>query len=516
MRQLDKDFKFVVVGGGSAGWMSALYLRNYFPKVDITVIASSEIGILGAGEAVAPDIFDFLLEMGIPIYEFVVETDATIKNDAIFTNWGGEGTKYYSPVAQNFYSYHIVGDMFTGRSLFELDQIAQGKNLDELHLATLLSQQGKIPFKNPYEQCVTEIGVHMNAVKAAAYFKKLAIKQGVKFIDAKVDGVESNESGDITNVVLEGGSKVPSDFVFDCSGFRRLIIGEHFKSEWIDYKKHLPVNRAIPWFEDYKDGEPTRTSTQANAMKYGWMWKTPVQGRYGFGYVFDNDFITEEQAKQEIDEYMGYEVVSPKTFRFNPGCYKDTWIKNCIAIGTSSGFVEPLEGTAIFSSIISLRYFVERITYITLGDKKVAENYNRILNNINKSFLEYIQFHYMTKRNDTEFWRTFRTKNELLPIVQELVDTAEYTVPNRGIFGKIHSLIPTHYWYIVGAGMELWKPGPAKALLDSYTQGKRGPMFEQAKRDHNSKILNATTQMMKHDAFLEKLREMSKTGFRRQ
>ena len=514
MRQLDKDFKFVVVGGGSAGWMTAIYLKNYFPEVNVTVIASSEFGILGAGETVAPDMFDYLIEMGISLYDFVTETDSTIKNLGKFTNWNGIGTSYVSPVGQNSYSYHAVGNMFTGRSMYELEQIAKGENLDSLHLSAILTNQGKVPFRSVSETSAVDVGIHMNANKAATFLKKVALVRDIHYVDAKVADLEANEVGDLTNIILEGGSKVPCDFVFDCSGFRRLILGKFYKTPWVSYKKHLPVNTAIPFFEPH-EGKNIRTYTEAIAMKNGWMWKTPVRDRFGYGYVFDNEFINEEQALQEINEYMGYEVESPVTFRFEPGAFEKTWVNNCIGLGMAAGFVEPLEGTAIFSTIVALRYFVERIAYITLGDKKVADRYYDIINTVTRSFLEFIQFHYITKRNDSEFWRTFRQKNELLPIVQELVDTAEYTVPNRGVFGKIHSLIPTQYWYIVGCGLHLWKPENGKALLDSYAQGKRGRLFEEGKVDHMNKINSVASQMMTHDAFLAKLAEVHKYGFKR-
>jgi len=514
MRQLDKDFKFVIVGGGSAGWMAALYLRNYFPETNITVIASSEYGILGAGETVAPDMFDYLSEMEISTHDFITSCKATIKNEGLFTNWNGDGTSYRSPVAQNYYGYHMMGDMHTGRSLFELEYIAKEKNLDDLHLATYLTKKGKVPFVAVNQTPATEIGMHIDANLAAKFFKDLAIKRGVHYIDAIVTSFETNDKNDLTQIILKDGTRLPCDFVFDCSGFRRLIIGNFYKSEWMSYKKHLPVSKAIPFFEPHS-GKNVRCFTEAIAMKYGWMWKTPIQDRYGYGYVFDGDMISEDQAKQEIDEYMGYETVSPQTFRFEPGSYKDLWVNNCIALGLAGGFIEPLEGTAIFSTVVALRYFVERITYITLGDTRVIEKYNRMINNLNKSFMEFIQFHYLTKRTDTPFWRDFKKNNELLPIVQELADTAEYTVPNRGIFGKIQSLIPTHYWYIVGCGIKIWKPDVAQQLLDTFTQGKRGPIFNRQKEEHEIKLQKNIIPMMTHDKFLAEMAELAKSGYKR-
>lgn len=514
MKRLDKDFKFVIVGGGSAGWMAALYIKNYFPETNVTVIASSEYGILGAGEAVAPDIFDFLREVQIPSHYFITATKATIKNEGKFTNWNGDGKSYRSPIGQLGQGYIQAGDMHTGRSLFELDYISQGKNLDELHLSSLLTDSGKVPFKHSTQNPITEIGMHMDANLCAQFLKTTALKRNIKLIDAKVVDLEADENNVLTQIVLEAGSKIPCDFVFDCSGFRKLIIGNYYKSEWVSYQKYLPVNRAIPFFEKHS-GTDVRTYTEAIGMKYGWMWKTPVQDRFGYGYVFDSRFINEDQAKQEIDEYMGYEVVSPQTFRFEPGSFKTPWVNNCIALGLSAGFIEPLEGTAIFSTLVSLRNFVERITYITLGDKNVIEKYNGIIGTLNKSFLEFLQWHYITKRNDTEFWRDFRTNNELFPIIQEMVDTAEYTVPNRGIFGKVHSLIPTQYWYVVGAGLGVWKPEIAKQLLDSYTQGKRGPWYNAAKHEHLLKIQQNVGPMISHDDFLKDLAKLSKSGYTR-
>jgi hypothetical protein len=192
------------------------------------------------------------------------------------------------------------------------------------------------------------------------------------------------------SLILENNEEQLVDFVFDCSGFHRLLIGKHFNSEWASYKEYLPVDMAVPFFIPIDEEIPPYT--EAIAMKYGWMWKIPLQNRYGCGYVFDSSLISEEDAAKEIEEYLGFVPEYPRknkgAFKFNAGGYKTPWVKNCIAIGLASNFIEPLEATSIFSSIDSLRRAVFNTLSLEECNDDIIDRYNKEIESINSALAD--------------------------------------------------------------------------------------------------------------------------------
>jgi tryptophan halogenase len=335
---------YVIVGGGSAGWLTALYLNKYFPNEKVVVIASSEIGILGAGEGTTPAFMEYLSEVGISELELVENCKASLKTGIKFTNWNGDDEHYY----HNFWD----------------DKYA----------------------------------LHFDASLLAKYLQDVATNRCIKLIDDEVIKVLLDD-GNITTLVTPSGP-VTGDFFFDCSGFKRLLIGEIYKSEWEEYD--MPCKRAIPFFLP-NDNTNLPDYTESVAMKYGWIWKIPVQGRYGCGYVFDSTMTTDENAAQEIRDYLGHDFKSPRTFNFSAGAYKQVWINNCMAVGLSSGFIEPLEATSIWIQILALRLFVQN------RDNPVKVNND--VKELNEDILSFLYFHYLSQRTDTEFWKDFQTNN---------------------------------------------------------------------------------------------------------
>jgi len=343
--------KYVIVGGGTAGWLTALYINKHFPNDQITVIASSEIGILGAGEGTTPPFIDFLKEVDISEKDLYNNCKATIKTGIKFTNWNGNDDEYF----HNF---------------------STGLN-----------------------------ALHFDASLLAKYFQTVALSRGVKLIDSEVIEPEFKENKDISALILKSGERIELDFLFDCTGFKRMFIGGYYKSNWIEYP--MPCKRAIPFFLP-NDGQNLPPYTESVAMKYGWIWKIPVQGRYGCGYVFDSSMTSDEDAKEEIRQYLGHDFVSPKTFNFSAGAYDECWINNCMAVGLSAGFIEPLEATSIWVQIMALRIFVQ-----VFGKQEAKKKLNSDIKEINEDVLSFLYYHYMSKRNDSDFWKNFTTNNKM-------------------------------------------------------------------------------------------------------
>lgn len=386
----------VIVGGGSAGWLSALYFNTVRKDYEITVIESSKIGILGAGEGTVPNFSKFLELVKIDEKDFFEKTKSSKKVSVNFNNWRGDGTSYQNPF------FGIVMD-------------------------------------KPY-------GWHFDARLLAEYFKSISLQRGVKLVDDIVSEF-LYEGEDIQTIVTKEGLKLKSDVVIDCTGFKRLIIGNQYKSEWVSYEKYLKTNSALIFFQkqNKKITIDTPTRTTCTAMKYGWLFEIPIQHRIGTGYIYDSNYINEEEAKSEIVEYMGYTPEFVNSFKFNPGCFRETWKGNCVAIGLSSGFLEPLEATSIMTSIMQLERFNE-----TNFDKTKREFYNDLVYNINEQNMIFVKYHYMCDRNDSQFW----IDNSNGPIPEKLLkildENYDVNIDNRNeLFSAMEGMSETALTFAV-------------------------------------------------------------------
>jgi len=401
--------KILVLGGGTAGWLTALYCTKTFPQHEITVMESKSIGIVGVGEGSTPPLVDFLKLLGVDIDDLLKKTKGTIKQGISFENWNGDGKKYFHP--------------FKAR-----------RNLKDSTSVTELSYNNIIDRENIY------YSLHFDTNLLGEYFK--SITQCKHYYDELRD-IVTNEKGDIVKI-----NGIECDFVFDCTGFRRKLIGEHYKSKWKDYKC-LPIKKAIPFFLP-PDNKPY---TQAIAMKYGWVWKIPLQHRCGVGYLIDDDYINEEQAFAEAQQmFPGIEYT--RTIEFKAGRYENVWINNCISIGLSSGFTEPLEATSIWLAVGQLQ-LLEHFMF-SKNDKK---EYNTIVANNNDSVMKFLYFHYMTHRRDSLFWQEFRQKNRLEGFVEKLKNikqgNMEWVHPSKDNITCSFSL---DSWWHVAKGLGLVDP----------------------------------------------------------
>lgn len=522
MKQIDQDFNFTVVGGGTAGWLTALYIKGWWPDSNVTVVASSDIGILGAGEGSTPHLMVFLKELNIPVSYLIKHAKATIKSGIRFSNWAGDDSHYFQTFTQlPEVEYFQNTDIWSGFPLLALERMANGGDINDLALSNILGETGRVPFRKAEKlgwhgnkpdndfgfDAAGSVSLHFDANQLAMALQNISISRGIKLIDDKVLGFQSDEQGNIKTINLETHADVNTDFVFDCTGFKRLIIGKHYGSKWNSYNKSLPVDTAIPFFIPNENG-PINPWTQAIAMKNGWQWQIPVQDRYGCGYVFDSDLITPEQAKQELDEFMGYEVESPRVLTFDPGSYEKTWIKNCCAIGLSTGFIEPLEATSIWTTIMNLHSFSQYIRGLTESDITSIDNFNRVVKGINDDTLEFIHFHYLTKRNDTEFWKTFRERNVTPPQVQRLVDELKTTIPDRDFFEESNNF-PAPMWWFVFIGAKMYDPDIARRQYESFMKGHRKNVLEMEKTKHFKKVANLQQGCFEHRHFLSLLKNDS-------
>ena len=512
-KTLDSNYKFVIVGGGTAGWLTALFIKRHFPKTSVTVVQSSDIGILGAGEGTTPHFIDFLDELLIPVSDVVKHAKATIKSGIKFTNWNGDNNHYFHPFKDYNGPFDLSSINFCNYPLLALEQIGNGGKLEDINLSALSAESNTVRYikgekqgKNPIEDFyhLGENAIHFDAVLLAKFLENTGRDRGICVIEDTVDSINVTEK--INQLNLKTGKTLELDFVFDCTGFNRFIIGKTLQSPWKSYKESLPVNRALPFFIK-NESNVIPPYTESIAMKHGWMWKIPVQERFGCGYVFDKNCATDEEIKKEVEDYLGFEINIPRFFDFQAGCYKKTWIKNCVAVGLSSSFIEPLEATSIWVTIQQLHSLLENMSGIVNNCEKTIDRYNLKILNINENILAFVHFHYLTKRTDTDFWKNFQKNNKSPEQVALFLNSLKESVPNFDFFSTNNWVFKLPSWYAVSSGIQSFPQNQARAVFTAHTQGIAEEAYSYIKNKYITELKINKNSLIDHYEFLEYLKD---------
>lgn len=393
--------KIVVLGGGTAGWLTAHWCKFNLPNYSITLVQSKKVGIIGVGEATTPHIVTFLKDLNFDIKDIINKTNGSIKNGISFENWNGDGKKYFHSFQENLHDFSI--DNVFNRECFDFylkKCINENLDLNEY------TYQGKLAYSNKVDVDRTNWALHFDAKLLADYLESKGNERNIRLVNGDVLEIVQNSDGSIKKLILEDGNIVEVDFIFDCSGFHKLIIGKIFKEKWLSFSKHLPMKRAIPFWLDSDD--KMKPYTRAIAMKYGWMWNITLQHRVGSGYVFDSDYINEDQALIEAEQFYGTKIKINKVIDFEAGRFENWWVKNCMAIGLSSSFIEPLESTSLWLTTSQLETFKQFINEIENLDQKSIDLFNEICRNNMDEILSFVYLHYITKRKDSNFWINFK------------------------------------------------------------------------------------------------------------
>lgn len=412
----------VIVGGGSAGWITALMVKRFIGWASITVIESSEIGIIGAGEGTTPQFVSYFLDrVGISVADLIRNTGATIKMGVKFVDWNGDGDQYFHP-----FDDPISGSLELGLA----DPRGPHLDLDRISYGARLAYANRVPMalRPPPERDIMAaperhimpkalFAVHFDASRLADYLRVVAIGRGVRRIDAKVTGFDQAPSGAIEHIRLGERPPVPADLVFDCTGFHRLILGKLYNIPWVDLSEELPVDRAIPFFLPSTTPRPPYTT--ATALKNGWMWSIPLQDRVGCGYVYDSSFATDDAARAELRSMFGPELDLARTLSFKAGYFERSWEHNCVGVGLSTGFLEPLEATAIWALLLSVNEFLK--VHFAVDDPRSRATFNEYHRAVNERMANFLYLHYLGQRRDTPFWQTFEQRTRMPPRIGELL-----------------------------------------------------------------------------------------------
>jgi tryptophan halogenase len=465
----------VIVGGGTAGWIASYFILKAQPgKHNITVIESSKLGIIGAGEGSTGSMLDLLsgayFDAKVDIPTFMKETDSTLKMGIYHKNWAGDNVDYFAPIdaTPTWASYTD--------SIFR--HVLANYGRENIHLSTKIGQN----FEN--KNYSRPDAFHFDGHKVGEFFKKICKQDGATIIDSVVDDVELDKLGNVKTLVLDSGKTVTGDLFIDCTGFARILM-KKVGVEWKSYSDCLPVNCAMPFLLNYEPGEVPLPVTGATALSSGWMWNIPLTTRRGCGYVFDKNFISREDAQKEVEEYLGRSIKPIKFIEFEGGRSETFWKNNVLALGLASAFVEPLEATSIHSTIIQLLFFVKE--YLLGSAEKTITDYNQETYNqkIKKLYdlqIDFISFHYQGGRDDTPFWRSIKEDKKISPLADIYLKRCKDRIPGiletNGIFGS-----PTAgLWNAIAGGLGIITPEQAQKELEE--QG----LVEKAELLYNSEF----------------------------
>lgn len=395
--------RVVIAGGGTAGWMTAAALAKLLGKnLDVRLVESEAIGTVGVGEATIPTLQLFHQLLGIDEREVMAYTNATFKLGIAFENWKDLGQDY-------IHSFGTAGkDCWACNfSHFWVKGLQKGIDHDigDYNPEHLAARQGRFLIAPRQKR---NYAYHLDASLYAQYLRKLAEKHGAVRIEGKIEDVQQDHhSGFIKALKLESGEMLEGDLFIDCTGFRGLLIDKALHTGYEDWGHWLPCDRAVA-VQTGKAANPV-PYTRAIARESGWQWRIPLQSRSGNGLVFCSHYMDDDSArKQLLDNIEGEPLNEPRVIPFRTGTRRQHWNKNCIAVGLSSGFIEPLESTSIH---LIQRSIIRLLTvFPTNGIFQVdIDEFNRMVRDETENVRDFVVLHYkLTDRQDSDFWRYCR------------------------------------------------------------------------------------------------------------
>ena len=421
--------RIAIVGGGTAGLIAALILRTKFnSSFTIDVIASKQIGTIGVGEGSTEHWREFMHFVGIDPYELIAKTDSALKAGVIFEGWGDE-TFYHcvqDPYSVKFGQYRALYGKLIGESASSESFIADHTIHNQID-SFFLNDPSKFP-TNQY---------NFNTFKLIEFLTDVSKQKGINFIDDIIKDITFDQAGNIDTLISDTAT-YDYDFYIDCTGLRRVLMSK-LGAKWQSHSKYLKMKSAMVFPTPEEEEIPLWIL--AKAMDAGWMFRTPIWGRWGNGYIYDSDYITVDQAKDEIDQYFGRDITIGQHINFDPGALDRFWIKNCVAVGLSGSFIEPLEASSIGSTIHQMFLLMHRLVNY---DQTVIDDYNKSCASMIENIRDFVVLHYVTKRSDTQFWQDvnnielpdslqanlekWRTK---LPIQEDFSSHSDYIMYNE-------------------------------------------------------------------------------------
>ena len=459
--------RIVVVGGGTAGWLTAgtiaaAHKSEHPGRIEVTLVESPDLPIIGVGEGTWPTMRRTLEQMGISETEFIRECDATFKQGADFRQWvsGRQGDHYYHPLVlpAGFQDTNLVPHWLADPD--------RGAFADTVSAQPSICDKSRAPkqITTPEFAGVENYAYHLNAGKFAGFLQRhCTSKLGVRHVLANVQAIESAENGDIASVRTDRAGDLEGDLFIDCTGFRSLLLGEHYGVPFITKSDVLFIDTALAVQVPYEDKETEIAShTISTAQSSGWIWDIGLSTRRGVGHVYSSSHTSEDAALEELRSYLRPRVpdIDQMDVRKIPivsGHRERFWVKNCVAVGLSAGFLEPLEASALVLVELSAQMIAQQLPVDRAAMDIVASRFNKKFRYRWDRIIDFLKLHYvLTKRTDSTFW-TDNCRSETIPdSLQELLELWRYQYPWHGDFDQKDEVFPAaSYQYVLyGMGLE--------------------------------------------------------------
>ncbi|MDO3388263.1 tryptophan 7-halogenase [Gilvimarinus sp. SDUM040013] len=451
--------KIAIVGGGAAGWLSANHLGLELmrdPEIQITVVESKDIPVIGVGEGTVPAIRNSLQRFGISEAELLLETDATFKTGVKFYGWMSSS---FAPEA-NFY-YHSFDLPFPGG--FDVTPYwmsNKGVKYSELSKAYSISEGNFCPKRkdSPSYQGVVNYAYHFDASKFTALLARNAkTRFGVQHKFETVDNVLLHDDGFIKGLQYQSGDTEEFDFYIDCSGFSSLIFDRALGVKFIDLAHQIPTDTALAMPVKTRVDDEIFPYTKATAHTAGWIWDIPLSTRRGTGFVYSSAHMTEDEALRSFSSYHGVDLDNQdvKKVAMKAGYREKLWQKNCVALGLAGGFVEPLEATSLYVTDTLCAMLAKRFPVVKDDITLYSKSCNELAEVVWGRVIDFIRLHYaISNRRDSDFWHDVTEQAPVSDLLNERLNLWRYAIPQRTDFPSTHEIFLVESYLMVLYGMD--------------------------------------------------------------
>jgi 2-polyprenyl-6-methoxyphenol hydroxylase-like FAD-dependent oxidoreductase len=467
--------RIVIVGGGSAGWMTALiFARSFIQRgVEITVLESPTVPIIGVGEGSTPWLRGFFDSLGIEEAEWMPACHATYKCGITFDRWSTKPgfESYFHPFAS------MLDNLTMTQFVHNVEARINGANVcahpDRFFIAARLAAGHRAPKANDNFPFDIWHGYHFDATLLGQFLHKKALERGVRYQSCHVTHANLTEEGAIESVHTQEGETIAADLFVDCTGFAGLLIDKALHTPFVSFSSNLFNDAAVAMPSPLEGEIPSETVS--TALRHGWAWKIPLTSRYGNGYVYSTQFCSSDAAETELRQHLGLleADVPVRHLKMKIGRVTRHWNRNCLAIGLAQGFIEPLEATALLFIQQTAATFVEFLERGDLGEE-AHERFNERVNEHFEGTRDYIVTHYKTNtRTDTEYWRANAANRNLSDNLKKLYSA---WMTGKSISAGVAQQVigkgyPVFSWYSIMAGMGIF-PDEAQLRPPTAEEGR--------------------------------------------
>ncbi|WP_062570389.1 tryptophan halogenase family protein [Pseudoalteromonas arabiensis] len=454
----------VIIGGGAAGWLTAGLLAKEHPDKSITLIESADIGISGVGEGTWPSMRNTLQRIGVKESDFLQQCDASFKQGSKFINWRGkeQADNYYHPfmIPEGYYKY----DVHTAwQQLFP-----EQKYADAMNMQSFICQAALAPkqLNTPEYAGVTNYGYHLDAHKFAQFLARHCVNTlNVKHITDNVLHANNNAQGYIESVTTQNNGEIYGDLFIDCSGSQGLLIAKHYRIPFLDQSHILFNNTAVAAHLPYESpSQNIASATLSTAQSAGWIWDIGLPTRRGIGYTFSDKYCDVTTAIETLKSYAAQSVgiqqaskIETRTLRFTPGYREVFWHKNCVAIGMSQGFIEPLEASALAMVELSISMLSEQMPVNQVHMQLLSDRFNKRFRYRWEQVINFLKLHYvLSSRDDNSYWCDNHHPKSIPIELQNLLTLWQYQAPSRFDFIENEEIFssPSYQYVLYGMGFK--------------------------------------------------------------